>query len=218
MRLLLVEDDELLGDGLKVGLKQEGYTVEWLKDGLNAERALQHNTFDIIILDLGLPKLSGLQILKKLREQGVTTPVLILTARDAIHDRVEGLDNGADDYMVKPFDLDELNARLRALQRRHSQQPEPELKQGGIILNPATHQVTRNGKPVKLSKSEYVLLHYLLSRIGHVIPKSHLEEMLYGWEGDVESNALEVFIHHLRKKLGQKLIRTIRGIGYVIEK
>jgi len=218
MRLLLVEDDEMLGDGLKVGLKQQGYTVEWLRDGESAERALNHNTFDIVILDLGLPRLSGLDVLKSIRKRGIATPVLVLTARDAVHDRVNGLDSGADDYMIKPFDLDELHARLRALHRRQSQQTEPELKHGAIVLNPASHQVSKQGRLVKLSKSEFMLLHYLLSRVGNVIPRSRLEEMLYGWEGEIESNALEVFIHHLRKKLGQKLIRTIRGIGYVIEK
>jgi len=218
MRLLLAEDDEILGDGLKVGLKQEGYTVEWLTDGHSAEQALLHNTFDVAILDIGLPRQSGFEVLKNIRKAGIQTPVLILTARDAIHDRVTGLDSGADDYLVKPFDLDELNARLRVLLRRQSQQAEPDLKHGNIILNPASHQVTLKGNPVKLSLSEFRLLHYLLSQTGKVIPRGRLEEMLYGWEGNVESNSLEVFIHHLRKKFGQDLIRTIRGIGYMIEK
>jgi two-component system response regulator QseB len=218
MRLLLVEDDEMLGDALKAGLKQEGYTVEWLSDGQSALVALRHNEFDVVILDLGLPVLSGLEVLKNMRKHGDQTPVLILTARDSVQDRVTGLDSGGDDYLVKPFDLDELNARLRVLIRRQSKQAAPELKHGDIVLNPATHQVTRNGNPVSLSKSEFQLLHYLLTNIGQVVTRNRLEETLYGWEGDIGSNSLEVFIHHLRKKLGQDLIRTIRGIGYMIEK
>ena len=218
MRLLLVEDDELLGDGLRIGLKQAGYTVEWLKDGATADQALQQEQFDLVVLDLGLPRQSGLEVLKNLRKSGNAVPVLILTARDSVDDRVQGLDCGGDDYLVKPFDLDELCARLRALQRRHSGRVEPRLQHGELIVDPASHKVSLAGNEVTLSSSEFTPLHYLLDNKGRVIPRDRLEEMLYGWEGEVESNALEVFIHHLRKKLGHDLIRTVRGVGYVIEK
>jgi len=218
MRLLLVEDDELLGDGLRIGLKQAGYTVEWLKDGATADQALQQEQFDLVVLDLGLPRQSGLEVLKNLRKSGNAVPVLILTARDSVEDRVQGLDCGGDDYLVKPFDLDELCARLRALQRRHSGRVEPLIQHGELIVDPAAHKVSLAGDEINLSSSEFALLHYLLDNKGRVIPRNRLEEMLYGWEGEVESNALEVFIHHLRKKLGRDLIRTVRGVGYVIEK
>jgi two-component system response regulator QseB len=218
MRLLLVEDDELLGDGLRIGLKQAGYTVEWLKDGATADQALQQEQFDLVVLDLGLPRQSGLEVLKNLRKSGNAVPVLILTARDSVEDRVQGLDCGGDDYLVKPFDLDELYARLRALQRRSSGRVEPLIEYGELIVDPAAHKVSLAGNEINLSNSEFALLHYLLDNKGRVIPRSRLEEMLYGWEGEVESNALEVFIHHLRKKLGRDLIRTVRGVGYVIEK
>ena len=218
MRLLLVEDDELLGDGLRIGLKQAGYTVEWLKDGSTADQALQQEQFDLVVLDLGLPRQSGLEVLKNLRKRGNAVPVLILTARDSVEDRVQGLDCGGDDYLVKPFDLDELYARLRALQRRSSGRVEPLIEYGELIVDPAAHKVSLAGNEINLSSSEFALLHYLLDNKGRVIPRSRLEEMLYGWEGEVESNALEVFIHHLRKKLGHDLIRTVRGVGYVIEK
>ncbi len=218
MRLLLVEDDELLGDGLRIGLKQAGYTVEWLKDGATADQALQQEQFDLVVLDLGLPRQSGLEVLKNLRKSGNAVPVLILTARDSVEDRVQGLDCGGDDYLVKPFDLDELCARLRALQRRRSGRVEPLIEHGELSVDPAAHKVSLAGNEINLSTSEFALLHYLLDNKGRVIPRSRLEEMLYGWEGEVESNALEVFIHHLRKKLGRDLIRTVRGVGYVIEK
>ena len=171
-----------------------------------------------MVLDLGLPRQSGLEVLKNLRKSGNTVPVLILTARDSVEDRVEGLDCGGDDYLVKPFDLDELCARLRALQRRHSGRVEPLIQHGELLVDPAAHKVSLAGNEISLSSSEFALLHYLLDNKGRVIPRSRLEEMLYGWEGEVESNALEVFIHHLRKKLGRDLIRTVRGVGYVIEK
>lgn len=218
MRLLLVEDDELLGDGLRIGLKQSGYTVEWLKDGLTADQALQQEEFDLVVLDLGLPRQSGLEVLKNLRKRGNPVPVMILTARDAVEDRVQGLDFGGDDYLAKPFDLDELCARLRALQRRSSGRAEPLLEHGDLRVDPAAHKVTLAGEDINLSSSEFALLEYLLDNKGRVIPRARLEEMLYGWQGEVESNALEVFIHHLRKKLGRDLIRTVRGVGYVIEK
>ncbi len=218
MRLLLVEDDKMLGDGLRTGLKQAGYTVDWLQDGISAEQALTTEQFDLVVLDLGLPGQSGLAVLKHLRQRGNTVPVLILTARDSIEDRVQGLDAGADDYLIKPFDLDELTARLRALQRRHSGRPETVITHGKVQLDPAARKVQLDGKDVNIVGREFALLQILLENRGRVIPRAQLEEKLYGWEGEVESNSLEVFIHHLRKKLGRNLIRTVRGVGYIIEK
>lgn len=217
MRVLLVEDDELLGDGLCTGLKQTGYTVDWVKDGQSAENALVDNDFDLVVLDINLPKLSGLDVLRNIRRRGDSIPVLILTARDAVPDRVEGLDSGADDYLVKPVDLDELCARLRVLQRRSAGRSDPIIQHGDVTLDPAAHRVTLNSEPVNLSMREFVLLQHLLENVGRVIPRARLEQKLYGWEGEVESNSLEVFIHHLRKKLGSDLIRTVRGVGYMIE-
>ncbi|MGD8568046.1 MAG: response regulator transcription factor [Gammaproteobacteria bacterium] len=217
MRVLLVEDDELLGDGLRAGLKQTGYTVDWVIDGQSAESALTDNEFDLVVLDINLPRMSGLEVLRNLRKRGQTIPVLILTARDSIPDRVEGLDSGADDYLVKPVDLDELCARLRVLQRRSAGRSDPVIQYGDLTLDPAAHRVTVNNKPVSLSMREFVLLQHLLENVGRVIPRARLEQKLYGWEGEVESNSLEVFIHHLRKKLGSNLIHTVRGVGYMIE-
>jgi DNA-binding response OmpR family regulator len=217
MRLLLVEDDPLLGDGLRAGLSQEGYSVDWFREGRSAEAALKSEAFDLLVLDLGLPDMSGLALLKQLRERGETVPVLILTARDAIDDRVAGLDSGADDYMVKPFDLDELAARLRALLRRHSGRASAAIRHGELVLDPAAHRVTLAEKPVELSPREYAVLHLLLENRGKVMSRSRLEESLYAWGEEVESNAIEVYIHHLRKKLGTSLIRTIRGVGYIID-
>jgi len=217
MRLLLAEDDDLLGDGLCVGLKQAGYTVDWVKDGIAANNALKHEQFEILVLDLGLPRMSGMEVLKALRASGNMIPVLILTALDRIEQRVAGLDGGADDYLVKPFDLDELCARLRVLQRRTAGRANPILIYKSIKLDPAAHEVTLDGEVIELSHHEFVILHYLLDNIGRVISREKLEEALYGWDG-VESNSLEVFIHHLRKKFGASLIKTIRNVGYVIEK
>ena len=217
MRLLLVEDDELLGKGLKSGLAQAGYQVEWLQDGTHASQALLNEKFDLVVLDLMLPGESGISVLTKARKAGNDTPILLLTARDAISDRVEGLDHGADDYLTKPFDLDELCARLRAIQRRNSGRAEPVIQHGNITLDPAAHRVLKDGEPVNLSGREFALLHYLLENAGRAISRTRLEETLYGWDGEVESNSLEVFIHHIRKKLGSDLIRTIRGVGYMIE-
>lgn len=217
MRVLLVEDDELLGDGLKAGLKQAGYTTDWVTDGQSAESALKDNEFDLVVLDINLPKMSGLEVLRNIRKRGESTPVLLLTAKDSIPDRVEGLDSGADDYLVKPVDLDELCARLRVLQRRQAGRSDPVIQHGNIALDPAAHRVTVDGKAVNLSMREFVLLQHLMENVGRVIPRARLEQKLYGWEGEVESNSLEVFIHHLRKKLGSGLIRTVRGVGYMIE-
>lgn len=218
MRILLVEDDELLGDGLRTGLIQYGYAVDWLKDGLSADQALKTETFDLVVLDLGLPKMPGITVLQNLRARGQTMPVLILTARESIDDRVKGLDSGADDYLTKPFDLDELCARLRALQRRFSSRAEPLLVHENIILDPAAHTVSLNNELVSVSRREFALLHKLLENAGRVLSREHLTQSLYGWGEDVDSNALEVHIHNLRKKFGQNFIHTIRGIGYMINK
>jgi DNA-binding response OmpR family regulator len=217
MKVLLVEDDALLGDGIRAGLKQAGFTVDWAQDGQAGKLALETGDYALLVLDLGLPRLSGMDLLKWLRGRGGTLPVLILTARDTVADRVAGLDGGADDYLVKPFDLDELIARLRALLRRSAGRPVPVLRHGDIELDPAAHQVRRNGQPVELSAREFTLLHTLLLDAGRVQSREQLEQRLYGWGEEVESNAVEVHIHNLRKKLGNGLIRTLRGVGYVID-
>ncbi len=218
MRVLLVEDDELLGDGLRTGLIQAGYTVDWTKNGLAADQALQNEKFELVILDLTLPKIDGISLLQKVRARGDTTPVLILTARESIEERVRGLDSGADDYLTKPFDLDEVCARLRALQRRFASRALPLLIHGALALDPASHLVTLNNENITLPRREFALLHILLENEGRVLSREHLTQSLYGWGEEVDSNALEVHIHNLRKKFGQTFIRTIRGIGYMIEK
>ena len=214
MRLLLVEDDPLLGDGLAAGLSLAGYRVEWMKDGEAALRALRSDSFDLVVLDLGLPKVDGLQILKQVRESGDQTPILILTARDALESRLAGLDGGADDYLTKPFDLDELTARLRAIYRRRIGESTPQQQYRDIVLNPAARTITQAGTPVVLTRHEFSILELLFGSIGRVVTKAHLEESLYGWDEGAESNTIEVHIHHLRKKLGKSLIQTIRGVGY----
>lgn len=218
MRILLVEDDELLGEGTRKGLIQDGYTVDWVKDGAVADQALKSETFDLIVLDLGLPKLPGITVLQNLRERGDTTPVLILTARESIDDRVKGLDSGADDYLTKPFDLHELLARLRALQRRFASRAAPLLTHDDIRLDPASHTVTHQNQPITLSRREFALLHILLENAGRVLSREHLTQSLYGWGEEVDSNALEVHVHNLRKRFGTDFIRTVRGIGYSVEK
>lgn len=214
MRLLLVEDDPLLGDGVSAGLTQAGYKVEWIRDGESAQRAVRGDRFDLIVLDLGLPKVDGLQILKQLRSAGDQTPILILTARDALESRIAGLDAGADDYLTKPFDLDELSARLRAIHRRHLGERAPQQQYRNVVLDPAAHTVTQDGKPIELTRHEFSILELLFGSIGRVISKAQLEESLYGWDDGAESNTIEVHIHHLRKKLGKSLIQTVRGVGY----
>ena len=216
MRLLLVEDDEILGDGLKAGLGNAGYTVDWVSDGQAALHALESDEFSLVVLDIGLPRLSGLDVLRTARAAGVATPVLILTARDTVQDRVAGLDAGADDYLVKPFDLDELLARLRALRRRGAGRATTRIVHGDLVLDPSSHSVTQAGKNISLSRREFSLLESMLEQQGRVLSREQLEQQLYGWDGEVESNALEVHIHHLRRKLGPDLIRTVRGVGYVI--
>jgi len=218
VRILLVEDDELLGDGVRAGLTHFGHTVDWLQDGKNALQALETEKFDVVVLDIGLPRLSGLEVLSKIRAKGLTTQVLILTARDTVEDRVKGLDLGADDYLTKPFDLDELCARLRALHRRSSARAEPTLSHGDITLDPASYSVSYQGEIINIPRREFALLQKLLENVGRALSREYLTQTLYGWEDDVDSNALEVHIHNLRKKLGTNLIRTIRGVGYMIEK
>jgi two-component system response regulator QseB len=218
MRILLVEDDELLGDAAKAGLSQYGYTVDWLKDGESAKLALKNESFDLVVLDLGLPKLSGLGLLRDVRASGNPTPVIILTARDTVEDRVKGLDCGADDYLTKPFDMDELTARVRALIRRSSGRADATIHYRNIELDPAAHSVTLDGEEVNVPRREFALLQKLLENSGHVLSREQLMQSVYGWEEDVDSNALEVHIHNLRKKLNATFIRTIRGVGYLIEK
>lgn len=218
MRVLLVEDDALLGDGIRAGLKQAGFAVDWARDGHAGQLALETEDYALLVLDLGLPRLSGMDLLKWLRGKGKKLPVLILTARDTLADRVGGLDAGADDYLIKPFDLDEMIARLRALLRRSGGQATPLLRHGAIELDPAAHQVRKDGELVDLSSREFTLLHELLLHAGRVQSREQLEQRLYGWGEEVESNSIEVHIHHLRKKLGTELIRTLRGVGYVIDK
>lgn len=217
MRLLLIEDDQPLGEGIHQALSREGYTVDWLKDGNSALHALLSETFDLALLDLGLPRLDGLQVLKRLRDSGSTLPVLILTARDATEDRIAGLDAGADDYLIKPFDLDELKARLRALLRRSAGRARVLIEHAGISLDPGNQQVHYHGEPVALTPKEYQLLYELLSPPGRVMTRDRLVQLLYGWSEEAESNTLEVHIHHLRKKFSADLIRTIRGVGYLVE-
>ena len=218
MRILLVEDDPLLGDGLTIGLRQSGFAVDRLKDGHSADLALQSEHFDLLVLDLGLPKMTGMEVLQRARSRGNTLPVLVLTARDATGDKIAGLDAGADDYLVKPIDLDELSARIRALLRRSAGRAAPVLSVGQISLDPAAHLVTLEGKPVELAGREFALLQLLLENAGRVLSRSQIEQSLYGWRDEPDSNALEVHIHHLRKKLGSERIRTLRGVGYMVPK
>lgn len=214
MKLLLVEDDPMVGEAVHTALKRRGETVDWVRDGDLAETALRTADFDAVVLDLGLPGRSGLEILRALRNRQNQVPVLIVTARDAVDDRVAGLDAGADDYLIKPFDIDELSARLRALLRRHAGRSSPLIEHGGVTLNPATHEVLLQGNPVSLSSREFALLSALLERPGAVLSRGQLEQRLYGWGEEVESNAVEVFLHRLRRKLGSEFIQNVRGVGY----
>jgi len=218
MRILIVEDDRLLGDGIKVGLSQQGYAADWVEDGSLAQTALLNNEYDAIVLDLGLPHVSGLELLTEIRKRGDDTPVIILTAQDSVEDRIKGLDTGADDYLTKPFDLEELTARLRALLRRRGGRSTPVIEHEDIIVDPASHSVVKNGENIDISPREFTILQLLLENKGKVMSRSRLEEGLYAWNDEVESNTVEVHIHHIRKKLGTKLIRTIRGVGYIIDK
>ena len=218
MRLLLVEDDSMIGRSLEQGLKQDGYAVDWVRDGHAARRALQDTGYALMLLDLGLPRMSGRELLAELRRQKNPIPVLIITARDSITDRVEGLDAGADDYLVKPFSFEELAARIRALLRRPGGSAEPIIEHGALTVQPSTHEVLLHGKPVHLSGREYALLEALLRRPGMPLSRAQLEQSVYGWEDEIGSNAVEVHIHSLRRKLGPDWIENVRGVGYRIRK
>ena len=218
MRILLVEDDRLLGDGIQAGLTQAGFAVDWVQDGVAGEAAFKAESYAALVLDLGLPKLSGMELLRRMRAAGNVMPVLILTARDAIEDRVKGLDAGADDYLVKPFDLNELAARLRALTRRQCGESSSIFTLGELQLDSSTHAVLFRNQAVELSVREFALLQELMLHAGHVLSREQLEQRLYGWGEEVESNAIEVHIHHLRRKLAPELIRTVRGVGYLMPK
>ncbi|HZE92260.1 MAG TPA: response regulator [Rhizobacter sp.] len=228
MRLLLVEDDHMIGDSLRIALRQEGYAVDWVRDVASAKATLSSERFDLVLLDIGLPEggpqgsaaaagdESGLAVLRDLRARRDATPVIVLTARDALGDRVAGLDAGADDYLAKPFELDELNARMRAVLRRHSGRAQPLLSHGGVTLDPATRQVTHDGVPVLLSAREFAVLEALMARPGALLSRAQLEDRLYGWGEEIESNAVSVYIHQLRRKLGAEFIQNMRGVGYFV--
>ncbi len=218
MRVLLVEDDRMIAQGLQTALRQDGYAVDGVTDGRSAAEALRTSRFDLVLLDLGLPHRDGIEVLRELRGRGDCTPVIILTARDDVQNRVAGLDAGADDYIIKPFDLDEVGARMRSVLRRAAGRGDPRIEHRGISLDPVTHTVARDGLPVVLSAHEFSVLEALLQRPGAVLSRAQLEDRLYGWSEQVESNAVEVYIHGLRRKLGSDAIRTLRGVGYFIPK
>jgi two-component system, OmpR family, response regulator len=218
MRLLLVEDDTMIGEAVLQVLRAEHYAVDWVRDGVMADQALRSEQYDLVLLDLGLPKRDGLEVLRALRSRRDRTPVLIATARDAIENRIAGLDAGADDYVVKPFDTDELLARIRALLRRAAGRAEPVFAYKNITLNPATHEAALDGQPVTLSAREWAVLEPLIARPGAVLSRTQLEDKLFGWKDEVSSNAVEVYIHGVRKKLGNELIQTVRGLGYLVPK
>lgn len=216
MRILLAEDDPLLGDGLRAGLRQLGFRVDWVRDGAAAERELRAQPYEAAVLDLGLPLKDGTDVLSALRRAGISLPVLVLTARDAVPDRIRGLDIGADDYVVKPVDLHELAARLRALVRRAHGQPQECLHAYDIVFDPAARSVTRAGESVTLTTREFDLLQALMLNAGRVLSREQLEQHLYSWGQEVDSNAVEVHVHNLRRKLGAALIQTVRGVGYIL--
>lgn len=218
MRLLLVEDDAMIGEQLLDLLRAEGYAVDWVRDGELADAALQSQSYDLLLLDLGLPRRDGLSVLRALRARKQRLPVLIATARDALAQRIEGLDAGADDYVIKPFELDELLARIRAQLRRTQGMAEPVYEHMGVVLNPATHEASVHGQPVQLTAREWAVLEPLLARPGLLLSRQQLEEKLYSWKDEISSNAVEVYIHGLRKKLGAGLIQNVRGLGYLVPK
>lgn len=218
MRILLVEDDSMIGESVRKGLRNDGFTVDWVQDGRAAEIAVDNGVYDLMLLDLGLPKKDGLDALKSIRARGHLLPILIVTARDALADRVKGLDEGADDYLIKPFDLEELSARIRALLRRQAGRAAPVIQVGDVSMNPATREVLFKGEPVHLSSREFALLRAFLDRPGAVLSRAQLEEKIYGWQEEIESNAVEVYIHSLRKKLGHDFIKNVRGVGYMVSK
>jgi two-component system OmpR family response regulator/two-component system response regulator QseB len=224
MRLLLAEDDRMIGDSLRLALRMEGHAVDWVYDVAAAQAALATEQFDLVLLDLGLPlqagqaasPTAGLGVLSQMRGRGDTTPVIVLTARDATADRVAGLDAGADDYLTKPFELDELAARMRAVARRHEGRADTALSHAGVRLDPGTRQVTQGGRPVLLSAREFAVLQALMQRPGAVLSRAQLEDRLYGWGDAIESNAVSVYVHQLRKKLGAEFIQSMRGVGYFL--
>ena len=218
MRLLLVEDDPMIGEAVQDLLRAEHYAVDWVRDGDAADTALRANAYDLLMLDLGLPKRDGITVLRDLRTRKDRTPVLVATARDAVAQRIEGLDAGADDYVLKPYDLDELLARIRALLRRASGRAEPVYEHKGVSINPSTREASVNGVPVVLSGREWAVLEPLLARPGLVLSRQQLEDKLYGWGDEVSSNAVEVYIHGLRKKLGPDILLNVRGVGYLVPK
>jgi DNA-binding response OmpR family regulator len=218
MRVLLVEDDPMIGQGLQTAVRQGGFAVDWMRDGEAADAALAAAKFDLLLLDLGLPKRDGLELLRQLRRRGDHTPAIILTARDDIRNRIAGLDSGADDYIVKPFDLDEVMARMRSVLRRAAGRGDPCIQHGDLRLDPVTRTVERGGVPVSLSAHEYSVLEALLQRPGAVLSRTQLEDRLYGWDEPIASNAVEVYVHGLRRKLGSDAIRTLRGVGYFVPK
>ena len=218
MRLLLVEDDTMIGEAVLDLLRAEHYAVDWVRDGEMAGTAAKSLQYDLVLLDLGLPRRDGLEVLRELRARKDRVPVLIATARDSVQQRVQGLDAGADDYILKPYDMDELLARIRALLRRASGRAEPVYEHMGVSINTATREVSAQGKPVVLSAREWAVLEPLIARPGLVLSREQLEEKLYGWKDDVSSNAVEVYIHGVRKKLGAGLIVNVRGVGYMVPK
>jgi two-component system OmpR family response regulator/two-component system response regulator QseB len=218
MRILVVEDDVLLGDGIQAGLRQQGFTVDWVRDGVAAAHAIESEPYAAVVLDLGLPRRSGLDVLKHLRQEKNTVPVLILTARDTVEDRITGLDAGADDYLVKPFDLGELSARLRALVRRASGNPAAVLSVGALSLDPAARTVSYHNEAKALSAKEFDLLQVFLANAGRVLSRDQLASALYAWGEEIESNAIDVHLHHLRKKLSPDIVQTLRGVGYLMPK
>lgn len=218
MRVLLVEDDPMIGESIRTGLRQDGFRVDWVRDGVAAETAMLDEVYEAMLLDLGLPRKQGLEVLKAIRRKGNKTPVLIVTARDAVSERIAGLDSGADDYIVKPFDLDELAARIRAVMRRQSGRAETVIEYAGVVMNPASREASLEGKTLALSAHEFALLEALLQRPGMILSRQQLEEKLYGWDEEVESNTIEVYIHSLRSKLGTGFIKNIRGVGYMVPK
>ena len=221
MRVLLAEDDRMIGDSVRTALRQDGYAVDWVRDGRAADASLASERFDLALLDIGLPLQDGLAVLRALRDRrdrGHDTPVILLTARDALADRIAGLDAGADDYVVKPFELDELLARMRAVIRRRAGRAAPVIEHLGVRIDPAARTVSRDGAPIVLSAREYAVLEALLLRPGAVLSRAQIEDRLYGWGDAVESNAVSVYIHQLRRKLGADFIRNVRGVGYYVDK
>ncbi|HEX2566084.1 MAG TPA: response regulator transcription factor [Burkholderiales bacterium] len=218
MRLLLVEDDGMVGQAVREGLRQDGFSIDWVQDGAAAETALRTEPYDCLLLDLGLPKKSGLDVLRGLRSRRNAIPVVVITARDAVPDRIAGLDAGADDYVVKPFDLEEVAARVRAVVRRRQGRGEPEIEHRGLVLKPAARQAEFRGAPLQLSRREFAVLEALAARPGSILSRQQIEQHVYGWGEEVESNAVEVFVHSIRKKLGPDFIVTVRGAGYMVPK